>query len=646
MSFNFSKKLQSITLSIIIGMYLIMGLGISSIQVQAGGPVGGGSTVPSSNQWPNYFPVDKTIVVDKTKITALSPNLNSDKTKNRINLFFYRTANDTDINQLKNLIVESIKTSKPVNYFTRDYGIFDTEPMRTHMDKFNFWFFEDAVPTKDNLLFVTAIGQNPSLTGLDFVLPVAWETRPGYNPDDSFSQREHATLPGIAYNDDRTQITGYLPGSVIMYYDPNPEVSNSILKLSQTTLLHEFGHAIFSLADEYFERGVSEPSLRYPNCASSIDEAKIWWKDQLGQVDPFFYEYRDNYIQGATQMSDAYYRYNNGQLQVGYSTDPSIPLSSRSWQNITINQVIDEEKFRVTLTNKDGCFSDKENNGALRPTNYSLMITPWDPIFGSVNRSVSEQILNLFNKSTPPPRAKTPILYYENIKNFQPDGLSPANCQVIIQGDKKTLNCSFENQNNMMSDKIKITYGLKEFDLAKVGADDGYTFEPAKEKVVTCRLEGGVLKFVCEGLDISNLDLGKEYLLGLVYDATQVFISNEDPLSDGRIGSRIIFTTKSVGNLPQFKLRILDTKILPVEVIAKVEPIIAPLVTVITPAVTPIITKAIEPKAGLPIPTVKVLSKTGTSADILVIGATLVAGSILAGAFLILLHKNKKTILT
>ncbi len=102
-----------------------------------------------------------------------------------------------------------------------------------------------------------------------------------------------------------------------------------------------------------------------------------------------------------------------------------------------------------------------------------------------------------------------------------------------------------------------------------------------------------------------------------------------------------------MGNLLQFKHGILDTKILPAEkIITKVEPIIAPLVTVITPAVTPIITKAIEPKAGLPILTVKVLSKTGTSPNIPVIGAVLMAGSILAGAFLILLHKNKKTILT
>ncbi|MBC7406202.1 MAG: hypothetical protein H7230_01880 [Candidatus Parcubacteria bacterium] len=645
MPFNFSKKLQSLGLSILIGIQLIMGLGISSIQVQAGGPVGGGGTPTTGNLWPNYFPVDKTIVVDKIKITALSPNLNSDKTKNRINLFFYRTANDTGINQLKSLIVQSIKTPKPVNYFTQDYGMFDTEPLRSNMDKFNFWFFEGIIPKSDTAPFETAIRENPSLTGLDFVLPVTLQARPAYDPNDSLSQRESASVPNLAYSGDHTQITEYLPGSVAMFYDPYGGNSNTISNLSQETLLHELGHAIFGLADEYIETGTTEPIFGYPNCASSLGEASLWWGGNLGKVDPFFYEYRDGFIQGATQMPDAHYRYNNGQLQESYSSDPSIPRSSWSWRNITKNQVIDEEQFRVTLTNKDGCFSDKPNNGAFRPTNTSFMLSPWDPIFGSVNRSVSEQILNLFNKSTPPLKPKIPILYYDNIKNFQFDGLSPANCQVIIQGDKKTLNCSFENQNNMMSEKVKISYGLKEFDPAKVGADDGYTFDPSKEKVSTCRLESGVLKFVCEGLDISNLNLDKEYLLGLAFDASQVFISNEDPLSDGRIGSRIIFTTKSVGNLLQFKIAVLDTKILPAEkIITKVDPIITPLVTVITPVLTPIIAKAIEQKAALSIPTVKVLSKTGTSADILVIGGLLIAGSVLAGALLRQVNKNQKII--
>ncbi|MBC7406200.1 MAG: hypothetical protein H7230_01870 [Candidatus Parcubacteria bacterium] len=602
MPFNFSKKLQSLGLSILIGIQLIMGLGISLIQVQAADPVSDRGSSPSVNQWPNYVPVENQAVIeDKTKITPLSPNLNSDKTKNRINLFFYRTTNDIDINQLKSLITQSIKTPKPVNFFTRDYGMFDIEPLRSHMDKFNFWFFEGIIPKNDTEAFETAIRENPTLTGLDFVLPVTLQARPAENPNDSLSQRESATVPNLTYSGDHTQITEYLPGSVTMFYDPNPDTLTETYSLSQETLLHELGHAIFGLADEYIETGKVEPVFGYPNCASSLEEATLWWGGNLGKVDPFFYEYRDNFIQGATQMPNPLYRLDNGQLQESYFRDPSIPDSPRSWRNMTKNQVLDEEQFKVSLTNKDRCFSDSPNNGALRPTNLSFMITENNPIFGTVNRVASEQILDLFNKSTIPTRPKSQILYYDNVKNLQYGGLSPANCQVVIQGDKKTLNCSLDNQNNMMSDKIKISYGLKEFDPAKATFDDGYSFEPTKAKVSTCRLESGVLKLVCEGLDISNLDLNKEYLLGLAFDATQEFPSSQDPLKDGRKGSRTIFTTKSTNNALQFKIGILETKIPLAESITKVAPVIA---------------------------------------------MTLVAGSILAGAFLILLHKNKKTILT
>ena len=125
------------------------------------------------------------------------------------------------------------------------------------------------------------------------------------------------------------------------------------------TLVHELGHALFDLRDEYVEFGDDVfTRFGYPNCASSVEEAERWWGDLIGQVDPFYYEY-------ATTLDD-----------LGIFHSPSI-----------------EDELRTGFV-EGGCYG--QGDEAIRPTSDSLMNSQV-PVLGSVNRLRVEEILDLFS---------------------------------------------------------------------------------------------------------------------------------------------------------------------------------------------------------------------------------------------------------
>jgi hypothetical protein len=61
-------------------------------------------------------------------------------------------------------------------------------------------------------------------------------------------------------------------------------------------ILHEIGHSIFDLADEYVEVELGD-FPRYPNCAPNIQTAKQWWGDLM--------EYNEvGYFKGCSYTED------------------------------------------------------------------------------------------------------------------------------------------------------------------------------------------------------------------------------------------------------------------------------------------------------------------------------------------------------
>jgi hypothetical protein len=131
------------------------------------------------------------------------------------------------------------------------------------------------------------------------------------------------------------------------------------------TLVHELGHSLFGLEEEYFLQGQGEPHSDCeegfaPHRAGDLAEAQMWWGDLVGQVDPFFIEYRDTLVSYGLWEAKERFEFEKA-LSVGF-----FPA---------------------------GC--------GFKPTGYSIM--SWThpdqgaiPVFGSVNRLRASQILKLW----------------------------------------------------------------------------------------------------------------------------------------------------------------------------------------------------------------------------------------------------------
>ncbi len=131
-------------------------------------------------------------------------------------------------------------------------------------------------------------------------------------------------------------------------------------------LVHELGHSLFGLDEEYFDRESPEPIEEgegeefAPHRAANLTQAESWWGDLVGEVDPFFYEYRDTLVSYGLWEAKEHFEFETA-LTVGY--------------------------FPVPL--------------GIKPTGYSVMA--WTrpeggaiPVFGSVNRLRASQILQLW----------------------------------------------------------------------------------------------------------------------------------------------------------------------------------------------------------------------------------------------------------
>ena len=557
--FKFCIAIFKITVTV---MVIIQSLAIVPTQAMSnpkasvighGGPVtsssvsseGSSSSQSSSepfvpNSWPNY----KTLNIDKTALKPLSPNLNHDAGADRINIIFYSTDKNIDYNFLKQSAINSLAINRDFIFDDLDpknaLGVFSIEPYKSNIERFNFWIYESNVSpvNKENFNFYVSL--DPTIFGLKFITPINVTIRPPSNPSNQFVGREHARLADVGYDENYQKINRYSNGNVELYYEDTQSLADG--KLGGFTLAHELGHALFGLADEYSESDLNIPTYQYPNCAQTLEQASSWWNNELGKVDPFFYEYRTKYIQHQiTKYPESLRQTTNGYEMFTYPEDFTQP---GSWKAVTLNEIMNEESVRIKLT-PGQCFSTSPDK-VFRPNTSSIMGGE-NPIFGSVNRAVGEKILNLFSGNNTILEKDLGQYSFLRLNSFDMGAISPAKCQIkVTNNTNKVLSCNFENQNTNLDSQTKLKFYIDEnsSQTNPVGSgvpiiqnmgdcpnkitnsnDIKHNYGGAAGLIVPlsavdCQVSSDLKTINCQDFDITNLDDTKDYTIILLNQPT------------------------------------------------------------------------------------------------------------------------------
>ena len=243
---------------------------------------------------------------------------------------------------------------------------FAIEPLRQMADRINVWYLPDPVdsdaadrgflPESD---WVDILNEFGGLTDLAFVHLLATpHDADVLEPGSPFQGGAASSASFRGSREPPTSQQDARFGFATVTVDPERPWR------SMNTLVHELGHSLFGLDEEYFSldgesHGDCEEGLA-PNRARDMTEAQMWWGDLVGQIDPFFFEYRDTLV------------------------------SYGLWE---AKEPFEFEKALTVEFFPAGC--------GFKPTGYSIM--SWArpdqgaiPVFGSVNRLRASQILELW----------------------------------------------------------------------------------------------------------------------------------------------------------------------------------------------------------------------------------------------------------
>jgi hypothetical protein len=449
--------------------------------------------------YPNF--VDDSVLIDLKLLKPLDPKYNADLTKNRINLIF---TYDKEVNTLRQKTIQMLDNS------ISDYYFFKTEPYISNKDAFNFWYMDMEVDDKMAYeVKKSLIIQGVKFASLVMNLNGALEDAP---KDSLEIKRSNADLPFIIYNTDKTEIDFYDPGNARFYYNL-PFNDYNLVFFNDSVFKHELNHSILNLRDEYQEPKTTIPTFGYPNCAETEEQAKSWWGNLIGKVDPEFYTFRDEKI--SYLIKNASYEFIDNKLyKPEYTYDAISQIEVKTMVLITKNEVMDEEDYRVTLTNNIGCFAD--SGLSYRPTKVSHMNNSYsDPLLGYVNNVAGAKILNLFNKSTTPATSTIQDDRYD----FNYRAVSNANCKVILKNEKHVLDCYYKYQKTNTSTKIRIGYGIIE------STPDSYTDLPYDDIKNPCIVLNNFTEIYCTGIELENYNPAKTYSIGLIVDSSSILVN-------------------------------------------------------------------------------------------------------------------------
>ncbi|GAB4145944.1 MAG: hypothetical protein OHK0017_06110 [Patescibacteria group bacterium] len=228
------------------------------------------------------------------------------------------------------------------------YGPFSIEPLKSNLSKFNFWYLPEPI-----------IGLTPKE-----VIELGQKT----NFWQGFSPSKGTKFSVIYLNNGDIDYSTFATLSGSINPDPDFNFGHTILRASPSNnrsgfyLAHELGHSIFGLYDEYGLQ-TNQPATGFPNCASSLSQASLWWGDKEGQVDPFFQQWKSD-----------------------------IKKYGLDYKSTTT-----EDQIKTSFV-YGGCGAQYRSTNTVRPTENSIMDdTTKVPVWGSVNRQRVEQILLLLN---------------------------------------------------------------------------------------------------------------------------------------------------------------------------------------------------------------------------------------------------------
>jgi misacylated tRNA(Ala) deacylase len=234
--------------------------------------------------------------------------------------------------------------------FGLEWGPFSVEPLRSARRAFNLWLLADPV-ADPRALYHSPLPLGSGAVGTDgFGLDNVDIVTVHLEPFGRF-RRSEAAWTSFDGREVLTRGAGLAFGGVYLALPRTYPLGEA------DTLLHELGHSLFGLRDEY-SSGDRPVFYGYPNCASDESVARGWWGDLIGEVDPFVEEYASVMLRYQQWLPDSLV----ADLTVGY--------------------------------HRGGCYSMEEE--AVRPTIESVM-NGQTPVFGSVNRRRVEQVLGLFD---------------------------------------------------------------------------------------------------------------------------------------------------------------------------------------------------------------------------------------------------------
>ncbi len=307
------------------------------------------------------------IIVKNNICKALFDSTNNYKNKDRINMVFIGVKNYRTIDKLKEIAKELVSidgNSKSVPYLdtgggsffekSLDWGLLAIEPMKSSKDKFNFWYLDTLIENSDQMIYPKLSSFNGEYCGLNHVYFAILSNEVGseypYSQTNNFWGSKNLNKDNIIFYPSVSYINIREDGQIN----------------TRQQFVHETSHSVFGLPDEYYGSFSGTNQGTYPTCAPNIETANTWWASLIGQVDPFYYEYKK-------AMND------NGLTP------------------------IDENNLKIDYV-YGGCYFGEGDRNILRPTNTSIMgssigFIGAPPVFGSVNRRRAEQVLNLFSGS-------------------------------------------------------------------------------------------------------------------------------------------------------------------------------------------------------------------------------------------------------
>jgi len=324
-------------------------------------------------------PIEEKIIVE------LIPGHNNSNA-DRINLVFvgigydnmnqFLTVANRDIAYDGNAIIDSLSIEKI------KLGLFAIEPFKSNKNKFNLWYYpqiwvgpSNGIPSP--FAFIQKYRDEPSAGKKDFGLKYVsymFFTNPDAEPQ-SFAIPGNITSLNKLIKEDI--IFGY---SALLRY---PNIDDGM-----PVLAHELGHALFNLRDEYTRVGAEFPDKYGFNIARSLNEAEQLWGNSYGEIDNFYYEWKNLMIDNGFWIDKSKPKF--------VSYDPKIGDSIFTWYP-------DTSEISVKYIEGGGITS---TGISWRPTITSLMSNEdiwdksapkWPPVFGSANRFVMESVLSLFS---------------------------------------------------------------------------------------------------------------------------------------------------------------------------------------------------------------------------------------------------------